>query len=175
METNPDTLKSIFEPRSIAVVGASRSPDTIGYVILDSLLRDGYTGAVYPVNPHAEVVHSIRAYPSELPDPAELAMIVVPKEVVLQVATECGEAGVKGLVVISAGFREVGGEGVERERQLHGRAEHRSGGLDERDLRADHATDRERGVPQPVGRHGSNYPGLRPGVRDRRQQVHQPG
>ncbi len=120
MDTNPETLKSIFEPTSIAVVGASRSPDTIGYVILDSLLRDGYTGAVYPVNPRAEVVHSIRAYPSigELPGPVDLAMIVVPKEYVLQVATECGEAGVKGMVVISAGFREVGGEGVEREREL---------------------------------------------------------
>jgi acetyl coenzyme A synthetase (ADP forming)-like protein len=120
MDTNPDTLKSIFEPRSIAVVGASRSPNTIGYVILDSLLRDGYTGAVYPVNPRAEVVHSIRAYPSigELPGPVDLAMIVVPKELVVQVATECGEAGVKGMVVISAGFREVGGEGVEREREL---------------------------------------------------------
>jgi acetyl coenzyme A synthetase (ADP forming)-like protein len=120
MDTRPETLKSIFEPRSIAVVGASRSPDTIGYVILDSLLRYGYTGAVYPVNPRAEVVHSIRAYPSigELPGPVDLAMVVVPKEYVVQVATECGEAGVKGMVVISAGFREVGGEGIERERQL---------------------------------------------------------
>ncbi|NIR46828.1 MAG: acetyl-CoA synthetase, partial [Gemmatimonadetes bacterium] len=65
MDTRPpETLKAIFEPESIAVVGASRRPDTIGYVILDSLLRDGYAGAVYPVNPCAEVVHSIRAYPS---------------------------------------------------------------------------------------------------------------
>jgi acetyl coenzyme A synthetase (ADP forming)-like protein len=117
---NSDTLKSIFEPRSIAVIGASRHPDTIGYVILDSLLRDGYTGAVYPVNPRAEVVHSIRAYPSvgDVPDAVDLAMIVVPKEYVLEVAEQCGAAGARGLVVISAGFREVGGEGVERERKL---------------------------------------------------------
>jgi acetyl coenzyme A synthetase (ADP forming)-like protein len=116
----PETLQVIFEPRSIAVVGASRRPDTIGYVILDSLLRDGYSGAVYPVNPRADVVHSMRAYPSvrDLPGPVDLAVIVVPKELVLAVAAECGEAGVKGLVVISAGFREVGGEGVERERRL---------------------------------------------------------
>ncbi len=120
MTRRPDTLKAIFEPESIAVIGASRRPDTIGYVILDSLLRDGYTGAVYPVNPHAGVVHSIRAYPAigEVPGPVDLAVIVVPKEHVLQVAGECGEAGVKGLVVISAGFREVGGEGVDRERKL---------------------------------------------------------
>jgi acetyl coenzyme A synthetase (ADP forming)-like protein len=115
-----ETLKAIFEPRSVAVVGASRHPDTIGYVILDSLLRDRYTGAVYPVNPRSEVVHSMRAYPmiSDLPGPVDLAVIVVPKELVLGVAAECGEAGVKALIVISAGFREVGGEGVERERQL---------------------------------------------------------
>ena len=113
-------LRSILEPRSIAVVGASRNPHTIGYVILDSILRDGYTGPVYPVNPNAEVVHSIRAYPSisDVPGEVELAVIVVPKEHVLDVAAECGQAGVSGLVVISAGFREVGGEGVERERRL---------------------------------------------------------
>jgi acetyl coenzyme A synthetase (ADP forming)-like protein len=119
-ETKPLALQAVFEPRSIAVIGASRRRDTIGYVIFDSLLREGYTGAVYPVNPHADVVHSIRAYPSigEVPGPVDLAVIVVPKEGVLDVAAECGEAGVRALVVISAGFREVGGEGVERERRL---------------------------------------------------------
>ena len=118
--TRPNTLKTIFEPRSIAVVGASRRPDTIGYVILDSLLRDSYSGAVYPVNPRADVVHSMRAYQSiaEVPGPVDLAVIVVPKELVLAVAVECGEAGVKSLIVISAGFREVGGEGVVREQEL---------------------------------------------------------
>ncbi len=118
--TQRATLETILEPRSIAVIGASRHTDTIGYVILDALLRDGYTGAVYPVNPRSKVVHSMRAYPSiaEVPGPVELAVIVVPKEYVVQVATDCGEAGVKGLVVISAGFREVGDEGAEREREL---------------------------------------------------------
>ncbi len=116
----PESLKSILEPRSIAVIGASRRHDTIGYAILDSLLRDDYAGAVYPVNPHADVVHSMRAYPSigAVPVPVDLAVIVVPKEHVLDVAASCGEAGVKGLVVISAGFREVGGEGVRREHEL---------------------------------------------------------
>jgi len=118
--TRPATLKTIFEPSSIAVVGASRRPDTIGYVILDSLLRYGYSGAVYPVNPRANVVHSMRAYPSigGVPEPVDLAVIVVPKELVLDVAVECGEAGVRSLVVISAGFREVGGEGAVREQEL---------------------------------------------------------
>lgn len=115
-----DALESILEPRSIAVIGASRRQDTIGYVILDSLLRDNYAGAVYPVNPRAEVVHSMRAYPTigAVPGTVDLAVIVVPKEHVLEVAEACGEAGVKGLVVISAGFREVGGEGTRREQEL---------------------------------------------------------
>ncbi|HSG81644.1 MAG TPA: CoA-binding protein, partial [Gemmatimonadota bacterium] len=119
-ESDPQTLRCIFEPRSVAVIGASRRQQTIGYVILDSLIRDGFTGAVYPVNPKSEVVHSLRAYPSigDVPDPVDLAVIVVPKELVLAVAEECGAAGVKGLVVISAGFREIGGEGVEREKAL---------------------------------------------------------
>ncbi len=114
------TLDPLLRPRGIAVIGASRTPNTIGYQILDNLLRHGFTGAVYPVNPRARTIHSIRAYRSvaEIPDPVDLAIIVVPKQYVNAVAEECGEAGVKGLVVISAGFREVGGEGIEREREL---------------------------------------------------------
>jgi len=113
-------LDAILRPRSIAVIGASRRPDTIGYQILDNLLRHGFTGAVYPVNPHSDVIHSIRAYPSILavPDPIDLAVIVVPKGAVYDVAEDCIRKGVRGLVVISAGFREVGGEGEERERHL---------------------------------------------------------
>jgi acetyl coenzyme A synthetase (ADP forming)-like protein len=113
-------LDAIFRPRSIAVIGASRRPGTIGYQILDNLFRHGYTGAVYPVNPHARVVHSVRAYPTveDVPDPVELAVVVVPKEHVLAVAEACGRRGVRALVVITAGFREVGGEGVARERAL---------------------------------------------------------
>jgi acetate---CoA ligase (ADP-forming) len=113
-------LDAILRPRSIAVVGASRTPDTIGYQIVNNLLKHGFTGAVYPVNPSAQAVHSIRAYPSvaAIPDPVDLAIIVVPKQYVLAVAEECGEKGVQGLVVISAGFREIGGAGVEREAAL---------------------------------------------------------
>jgi acetyl coenzyme A synthetase (ADP forming)-like protein len=102
------------------VIGASRSPDTIGHQILANLLQFGFTGAVYPVNPSAASIHSVRAYPhiGAVPEAVDLAIIVVPKERVAAVAEECGRAGVKGLVVISAGFREVGGAGVERERTL---------------------------------------------------------
>jgi acetyltransferase len=115
-------LDAILRPKSIAVVGASRQPDTIGFQILDNLVRWGFHGPIYPVNPHAEHIHSIRAHPSvaAIPDPVDLALIVVRKQHVLGVAEECGRKGVKGLVVISAGFAEVGGDGVERERRLVG-------------------------------------------------------
>lgn len=113
-------LDAILKPRSIAVVGASRRPDSIGHQVLDNLLRSGFQGPVFPVNRQARVVHSLKAYPdvSAIPDPVDLAVIVVPKEQVLGAAEECGRAGVKGLVVVSAGFAEVGGEGVSRERAL---------------------------------------------------------
>ncbi|HSW28036.1 MAG TPA: acetate--CoA ligase family protein [Longimicrobiales bacterium] len=114
------TLDPLFRARSIAVVGASRRPNTIGYQIVDNLLRHGYTGVVYPVNPSAAAVHSIAAYPSvkDIPGPVDMAVIVVPKDRVPGVVEECGQKGVQGLVVISAGFKEVGGEGHAREAEL---------------------------------------------------------
>jgi acetyl coenzyme A synthetase (ADP forming)-like protein len=113
-------LDAILKPRSIAVIGASRMSNTIGHQIFANLLRYGFTGAVYPINPNATSIQSVRAYPNvgAVPEPVDLAVIVVPKERVLDVARSCGQAGVKGLVVISAGFREIGGVGVDRERQL---------------------------------------------------------
>ena len=113
-------LDAILKPRSIAIVGASRRPASIGQQVLDNLLRGGFQGPVFPVNPHAASVHSLKAYPTvaAIPDPVDLAVIAVPKDGVLAAAEECGRAGVKGLVVISAGFAEVGGEGVTRERAL---------------------------------------------------------
>jgi acetyl coenzyme A synthetase (ADP forming)-like protein len=117
-------MQSFFSPGSVAVIGASRRPDTIGYQIVDNLVRHGYTGVVYPVNPNAVAVHSILAYPSVLavPGPVDLAVVVVTKDRVLDVVEECGRKGVKGMVVISAGFKEVGPEGRDRELRLTERA-----------------------------------------------------
>jgi len=113
-------LEAILKPQSIAVVGASRQPDTIGWQILDNLVRFGFHGPIFPVNPNATSIHSIKAYPSvgAIPDLVDLAIIVVRKQFVLDVAEQCGKKGIKGLVVITAGFAEVGGEGVAREQQL---------------------------------------------------------
>jgi acetyltransferase len=114
------TLDPILRPKSIAVIGASRDPNTIGWHILDNLLEHGFHGPVYPVNPKADAIHSIQAYPSigAVPSAVDLAVVVVPKQFVIDVVEECIAAGVKALVVISAGFKEVGGAGVEREKKL---------------------------------------------------------
>jgi len=115
-----NALDPILKPKTVAVIGASRSRYTIGHEILANLISRGYTGAVYPVNPHAHAIHSVRAYPSigAVPEPVDLAIVVVPKQAVIRAAEECGQNGVRGLIVISAGFREVGAEGAEREREL---------------------------------------------------------
>lgn len=116
----PEPLDAIFRPRSIAVVGASRRRGSIGHEILHNLVEHDFQGVVFPVHPSARVIHSIKAYPTvlDIPDPVDLAVIVVPYRHVLQVVDECGRKGVRGLVVITAGFREVGGEGIAREEAL---------------------------------------------------------
>ena len=114
------SLLPLFFPRSVAVIGASNDVSSIGGKLFHNLLFTGFSGPLYPVNPNAKVVNSVRAYPAigAVPDEVDLAFIVVPQRLVLQVARECAEAGVRGVVVISAGFSEVGPEGAELESQL---------------------------------------------------------
>ena len=114
------SIKSIFYPRSIAVIGASRHPGTIGYLLVRDLIESGFTGAVYPVNPNIDVVSSIKAYPSVLAIPGEIdmAIIVVPGKLVSKVVEECGRKRLRSLIVISDGFKESGPEGAIREREL---------------------------------------------------------
>ncbi|HEX2154525.1 MAG TPA: GNAT family N-acetyltransferase [Acidimicrobiia bacterium] len=114
------SLGPIFVPRSVAVIGASTDPASIGNRLFRNLLRDGFTGPLYPVNPNARVVNSVRAYPTinDIPDDVDLAFIVVPASIVLEVVRQCCEKGVRGIVVISAGFSEGGEEGAAREREL---------------------------------------------------------
>ena len=115
-------MRAFLSPRSIAVLGASRARGSIGGEVFHNLLAGGFTGPVYPVNPKAEVVQSVAAYPSisEAPGPVDLAVIVVPADAVVDVARECGAKGVRSLVVISAGFAEVGEHGLARQRELLG-------------------------------------------------------
>jgi acetate---CoA ligase (ADP-forming) len=109
-----------LRPRAVAVIGASRERGTVGGEIFHNLLETGFEGVVYPVNPAADVVQSVRAYPSitEIPGEVDLAVIAVPSESVLRVARECSTQPVPALVVVSAGFAEVGSDGKERQRKL---------------------------------------------------------
>ncbi|MDX6383889.1 MAG: hypothetical protein QOK48_1462 [Blastocatellia bacterium] len=115
-----NALKLFFNPRAVAVVGASRQRGTIGGEIFHNLLSFGFNGPVYPVNPTAAVVQSVPAYASveAIPGPVDLAIIVVPSEKVIEVAAGCGRKGVKALVVISMGFSETGQEGQSQQAEL---------------------------------------------------------
>ncbi len=117
---DPSSMRPFFYPRSVAVVGASRDPDSIGFRVLEALVMHRFQGPVYPVNPKAKVIGSIRAYPSvkDIPDEIDLAVIVVPRDVVQTVAEECAQVGVKALVVITAGFAETGDEGLRMQTEL---------------------------------------------------------
>src|SRR5258706_2987119 len=116
-------LSAILRPRSIAIVGASRHVTSIGREILHNLIVSGFTGPIYPVNPNAASIHSIRCYPGlrDLPEPVDLAVIVVPKEKVPGVVDDAVARGVRGLVVITAGFKEVGETGERLRRGVRGR------------------------------------------------------
>jgi acetate---CoA ligase (ADP-forming) len=113
-------VRSFLEPKSIAVVGASRRRGTVGAEVLRNLLSSEFEGVVYAVNPQADVVQSLPAYTSvsDIPAHVEMAVVVVPAEHVVTVARDCAAAGVRALLVISAGFAEAGDEGVRRQREL---------------------------------------------------------
>lgn len=114
------SLDCIFRPSSLAVIGASSRRNTIGREILHNLIDYEFNGKIFPVNPKAGVIHSIKAYSTilDVPDAVDLAIIAVPSEAVSTIAEQCGRKGVKGLVVISAGFKEIGGRGIELENDL---------------------------------------------------------
>jgi len=113
-------LRTILAPRSVAVIGASRRPDTIGGAVFANLIAGGFTGPVYPVNPNADVVQSVPAVASvaDVPGPVDLAVIVVPADRVAAAARECAAKKVAALVVISAGFAETGADGAARQTEL---------------------------------------------------------
>ena len=113
-------VAAVLEPRSVAVVGASRDRGTIGGEVFHNLLQYGFQGPVYPVNPAASVVQSVPAYRSvtAIPGPVDMAVVCVPAKAVNDVARQCVDKQVRALVVISAGFAEAGPAGQERQREL---------------------------------------------------------
>ncbi|RKX29828.1 MAG: hypothetical protein DRP47_00765 [Candidatus Zixiibacteriota bacterium] len=115
-----NALDGIFKPKSVAVIGASSRKGSIGRETLHNILLAEYKGKVFPVNPKASVIHSIKSYSTilDVPDAVDLAIVIVPKREVKEVARQCGEKGVKGLVVISAGFSEIGADGKKLEEEV---------------------------------------------------------
>ena len=114
------SLDPIFSPRSVAVIGASRSRDALGWALVHNLVRAEFQGTIFPVNPKADSIHSLKCYPTigAIPDAVDLAVVTVPRDHVLGVVDECLAKGVHGLVVITAGFSETGEEGRRLEERL---------------------------------------------------------
>ena len=114
------SLDPLFRPSSVAVVGASDKPNSIGGSVLSNLLRDGYSGKIFPVNPNATEVKGLRAFPSvkDIKQPVDLAVIAVPAKFVESVVDDCIVAEVRGLVVITSGFAESSKEGLTLERRI---------------------------------------------------------
>lgn len=115
-----NSLDAIFAPSSIAVIGASTTPGKVGHDIFLNILRGGFKGVIYPVNPKARSVASVRAYPSvlDVPDDVDLSFIILPPKLALHAVKDSIKKGAKGIVIVSAGFREVGGEGAEIEDEI---------------------------------------------------------
>jgi acetyltransferase len=114
------SLDGIFRPKSIAVIGASTKKGAIGREILHNLIEGEFNGKVFPVNPKATVIHSIKCYSTilDVPDAVDLAIIITPRDHVKSILEQCGEKGVKGVVTITAGFKETGEEGARKELEL---------------------------------------------------------
>jgi acetate---CoA ligase (ADP-forming) len=119
-EIHQQNILKIFNPKSIAVVGTNNVKGTVPYDILFNILKTEFTGIVFPVSPGERSICSIKAYKYvvDITDPVDLAIIVFPSAVCHMALEQCGQKGIKGVVIISAGFKEVGGKGLEREKQL---------------------------------------------------------
>ncbi len=124
-EIHKQNIFKIFNPKSIAVVGTNNVKGTVPYDILFNILKTEFTGVVFPVSPGEKSICSVKAYKYvvDITDPIDLAIIVFPSAVCHMALEQCGQKGIKGVVIISAGFKEVGEKGLEREKQLRQIAE----------------------------------------------------
>lgn len=115
-----ENLDKLFKPKSIAVIGASGRAGATGYRIFRNLIGSDYDGVVYPINPKRESIQGVQAYKSvnDLPKVVDLAIIVTPAKIVIDVVEQCGKKGIKGILIISAGFKEIGAEGKAKEKEL---------------------------------------------------------
>ncbi|MHC4215818.1 MAG: CoA-binding protein, partial [Planctomycetota bacterium] len=114
------SLESFFNPKSVAIVGASRQKGKVGYEILSNMLEAGYEGSIYPVNPKAETIEGLKCYPDlkSIGDCPELVIIIIPARFVPDQIKQCASVGVKAVIIITAGFKEVGQDGNKLEQQI---------------------------------------------------------
>lgn len=112
-----EVLNGLLRPEAIAVIGASNKKGKIGYTVVENLIQSGYAGPVYPINPGEDEVQGLKAYPSvlDVPSPVDAAVVIVPAKIVPKIAEECGQKGVKGLIIIASGFSEVGRADLEQQ------------------------------------------------------------
>jgi acetyltransferase len=123
MNPEPDDLekiRAIFEPESVAIVGASRTPGKFGNTIVRNLIALGYEGAIFPVNPSADEICGLKSYPSlsQIPQSVDVVTVAVPASLVPDVIRDCERKGVKGVVIITSGFSEAGEEGMKRQQEM---------------------------------------------------------
>ena len=113
-------LNKMFKPDSVAVIGASNTPGKVGYIIIDNIISGGYKGKVYPINPKGGEIQGLKAYENikDVPEKVDLVVMSIPAAFVNESIKDCGEAGVENMVVISAGFKEIGEEGAKLEEEL---------------------------------------------------------
>ena len=113
-------LDALFKPKSVAIIGASNNPLSIGHIVIQNLLDHNYKGPIYPINPKSNYIKSFKAYPSisDVPDEIDLVNISIKNTIVPYVLEECGKKGVKFAIVHTAGFKEVGEEGIKLEKQI---------------------------------------------------------
>lgn len=114
------TVASLFCPKAVGVIGASRRPETVGYALVENLIRGGFQGKIYPVNPKADEICGLPCFHSvpEVSADFDLAVVIVPPVAVVETLKACGEKGVRAAIVITAGFREIGDEGRKIENEL---------------------------------------------------------
>src|SRR5512138_3976651 len=111
------SLNSLLQPKSVAIVGASAQPGKSGYTVIENLLKGGYKGKIYPINPSATEILNLPVFPNiaAVPGTIDLAVITVPVKLACQVIEECGQKGIQALSVITSGFSEVGRHDLEDE------------------------------------------------------------
>jgi len=121
----PKELTTLFYPKSVAVIGASRSAEKVGFIILKNILDSKFSGSIYPVNPNSKKIIGLKCFPNvdSIPEVVDLAIIAIPAEAVIEVMNQIGEKGIKNVAVIAAGFKEIGDAGEKLEKELVGISE----------------------------------------------------